>query len=82
MSGISHSYYMLAIAPPIGALIGIGAARLWRIRATWFGRGTLAVAVLASAAWAWVLLGRSPGWYPELRVIIVVAGVLAAVGVR
>ena len=78
MSGISHSYYTLAIAPPIGALIGIGAARLWRIRATWFGRGTLAVAVLASAAWAWVLLDRSPGWYPELRVIIVVAGVLAA----
>ena len=78
MSGISHSYYTLAIAPPIGALTGIGAARLWRIRATWFGRGTLAVAVLASAGWAWVLLGRSPGWYPELRVIIVVAGVLAA----
>ena len=78
MSGISHSYYTLAIAPPIGALTGIGAARLWRIRATWFGRGTLAVAVLASAGWAWVLLGRSPGWYPELRVIIVLAGVLAA----
>ena len=65
MSGISHSYYTLAIAPPIGALTGIGAARLWRIRATWFGRGTLAVAVLASAGWAWVLLGRSPGWYPS-----------------
>ena len=78
MSGISHSYYTLAIAPPIGALIGIGAARLWQIRATWFGRGTLAVAVLASAGWAWVLLARSPGWYPGLRVIIVVAGVLAA----
>jgi len=78
MSGISHSYYTLAIAPPIGALTGIGAARLWRIRATWFGRGTLAVAVLATAAWAWVLLGRSPGWYPSLRVIIAVAAVLAA----
>ncbi len=78
MSGISHSYYTLAIAPPIGALTGIGAARLWRIRASWFGRGTLAVAVLATAAWAWVLLGRSPGWYPALRVIIVVAAVLAA----
>ena len=78
MSGITHSYYTLAIAPPIGALTGIGVARLWRIRATWFGRAALAAMVLASGLWAWVLLGRSPGWYPELRVIIVVAAVLAA----
>jgi hypothetical protein len=78
MSGITHSYYTLAIAPPIGALTGIGVARLWRIRATWFGRAALAAMVLASGLWAWVLLGRSPGWYPELRVIIAVAAVLAA----
>ena len=39
---------------------------------------TAAAWALASAAWAWVLLARSPGWYPEWRVIIVVAGVLAA----
>ena len=78
MSGITHSYYTLAIAPPIGALTGIGVARLWRIRATWFGRAALAAMVLASGLWAWVLLGRSPGWYPELRIIIVVAAVLAA----
>ena len=81
MSGITHSYYTLAIAPPIGALTGIGAARLWPVRHTWLGRAALASALAATAAWAWVLLGRSPGWHPGLRVIIAAAAVLAAVAI-
>jgi hypothetical protein len=31
-----------------------------------------------TAIWAWVLLDRSPGWFPWLRVVIVIAGVAAA----
>jgi 4-amino-4-deoxy-L-arabinose transferase-like glycosyltransferase len=79
MSGTTHSYYAIALAPPIGALTGIGAVVLWRIRHTWFARVTVAAALAATALWAWVLLGRSPGWFPWLRVVIVVAGVGAAV---
>jgi 4-amino-4-deoxy-L-arabinose transferase-like glycosyltransferase len=77
MSGTTHSYYSIALAPPIGALAGIGAAGLWRIRRTWFARAAMAVAIAATSAWAWVLLGRSPGWYPWVRVAIVVAAVVA-----
>ena len=79
MSGTTHSYYSIALAPPIGALIGIGAAGLWRIRHTWFARAALAAGLAAASAWAWVLLGRSPGWYPWVRVVIVIAAV-AAIG--
>jgi 4-amino-4-deoxy-L-arabinose transferase-like glycosyltransferase len=79
MSGTTHSYYAIALAPPIGALTGIGAVVLWRIRHTWFARAVMAAALVATAVWAWVLLDRSPGWFPWLRVVIVVAGVGAAV---
>jgi len=73
MSGTTHSYYSVALAPPIGALIGIGSFGLWRIRHTWFARAAMAVAIVVTAAWAWELLARSPGWFPWLRVAIVVA---------
>jgi 4-amino-4-deoxy-L-arabinose transferase-like glycosyltransferase len=78
MSGTTHSYYAIALAPPIGALIGIGAVTAWRIRRTWFARAALAAALAVTAAWAWILLGRNPGWYPWLRVVIVIAAVGAA----
>jgi 4-amino-4-deoxy-L-arabinose transferase-like glycosyltransferase len=78
MSGTTHSYYAVALAPPIGALIGIGAVTAWRIRRTWFARAAMAAALAVTAAWAWVLLGRNPGWYPWLRVVIVIAAVGAA----
>jgi hypothetical protein len=73
MSGISHSYYVVALTPAIGALIGIGAAKLWEIRGTWFARLVLAAALLVTGAWSWVLLDRSPGWFPWLRVVIIIA---------
>ena len=78
MSGISHPYYTVALAPAIGALVGIGGAGLWRIRHTWFARITLAVAVAVTGAWAWVLLDRSPSWLPWLRAVIVIAAAGAA----
>jgi 4-amino-4-deoxy-L-arabinose transferase-like glycosyltransferase len=78
MSGTTHTYYAIALAPPIGALTGIGVIGLWRIRPTWFARAVMAAALAATAAWAWVLLGRSPGWFPWLRVVIVIAAVGAA----
>ncbi|MDG4758265.1 glycosyltransferase family 39 protein [Micromonospora sp. WMMD710] len=143
MSGIFHAYYTVALAPAVGALVGIGATLLWHQRqpvpatvdpatsavepspasaaeplpsaaeplppsavgplpssaeplpassgdapvaaaprwrrwrplaATVTLAGTLAVTVW----WAWVLLGRSPDWYPWLRVVVLVAGLLGA----
>ncbi|HEY4461976.1 MAG TPA: glycosyltransferase family 39 protein [Streptosporangiaceae bacterium] len=78
MSGIIHPYYTIALAPAIGALTGISAVELWRIRDRLAARLTLTAMLAVTAAWAWMLLGRSAGWYPWLRVIIVLAAVGAA----
>ena len=78
MSGIIHPYYTVALAPAIGALTGIGAVALWRIRDRWPARIVLAGTLLVTVGWAWVLLGRSLDWMPWLRVVIAVAGAAAA----
>ena len=78
MSGIIHPYYTVALAPAVAALVGIGASGLWRIRHTWLARVALAAGVVVTAAVAWVLLDRSPSWFPWLRVVIVVAAAGAA----
>src|ERR1019366_3300293 len=77
MSGIIHPYYTVALAPAIGALVGIGSVELWRVRHTWFACAVLAAGLLITAIWAWALLDRSPGWFPWLRVVIVIAGAAA-----
>jgi 4-amino-4-deoxy-L-arabinose transferase-like glycosyltransferase len=81
MDGIIHPYYMVALAPGIAALVGIGATALWQARLGLTGRITAAAAVLASALWAYVLLDRTPDWLPWLRWVIVIAGVAGAAAV-
>src|SRR5580704_2948715 len=78
MSGIIHPYYTIALAPAIGALTGIAAVTLWRIRHRVAARLTLTAMLAATAAWAWVLLDRSPGWYPWVRMVVVLAALGAA----
>ncbi len=76
-SGIIHSYYTIALAPAIAALVGLGVGELWRARANQAARWTLAGLVVAAAWWAYVLLGRV-SWQPELRWIVLLAGAGAA----
>ncbi|WP_442930225.1 ArnT family glycosyltransferase [Micromonospora sp. LH3U1] len=97
MSGIFHAYYTVALAPAIGALVGIGVTLLWRQRHALPGSGTdatagtrwqrwrplaatvtLAGTLAVTVWWAWVLLGRSPDWYPWLRTAVLVAGLVGA----
>jgi 4-amino-4-deoxy-L-arabinose transferase-like glycosyltransferase len=78
MSGTVHPYYAVALAPAIAALVGIGAVELWRGRAYWPARITLAATVLAGSVWSAVLLGRDATWLPWIRVAAVILGVLAA----
>jgi hypothetical protein len=78
MAGIIHPYYTVVLAPPIGALAGIGATRLWRARAAWPARGALAAGVAVTALWSCALLDRTPAWHPLLRTAIVAAGLTAA----
>ena len=79
--GIIHPYYTVALAPAIGALVGMGGSTLWRRRQEVFPRVALALAIVVSIAWAFVILGWSPQWYPALRWVILVVGVVAALGI-
>ncbi len=78
MAGIFHSYYLVALAPAIAAVAGIGAVVLWRRRAELTPRITLAVVLAGTAVWAFVLLGRTPDWQPWLAWTVLVVGVVAA----
>ena len=77
--GIIHSYYSVALAPAIGALVGSGAVALWARRGSAWVTGVLALTVGGTAGWAFVLLGRSPAFVPWLRWVVLVVGLLAAV---
>ncbi|WP_431976932.1 ArnT family glycosyltransferase [Micromonospora haikouensis] len=86
MSGIFHAYYSVALAPAVGALVGIGVTLLWQRRAPGVPRWqalaatvTLAAALAVTAWWSWRLLGRSPDWYPWLRTAVLAGGLAAAV---
>ena len=81
MNGIIHPYYMVALAPGIAALTGIGARALCQERpgaGKLAGRIAAACGVLASAVWAYILLNRTPDWLPWLRWVVLAAGVAAA----
>jgi 4-amino-4-deoxy-L-arabinose transferase-like glycosyltransferase len=76
--GIIHPYYNVALAPAIGALVGIGAVWSWRNRETLLARAAGAAVLTATVVWAYVLLDRTPSWHPWLRSAVVALGLLAA----
>ncbi len=78
MSGIVHPYYAVALAPAIGALVGIAGAALWRGRANRPAAVAMAAMVAVTAVWSAILLARNDSWLPWLRWAILAAGVLVA----
>jgi 4-amino-4-deoxy-L-arabinose transferase-like glycosyltransferase len=76
--GIIHPYYTVALAPAIGAVIGITATMLWRRRAETAAGLVLAVVVLVGAVWQFALLDRTYAWLPWLRYAILMLGVATA----
>jgi 4-amino-4-deoxy-L-arabinose transferase-like glycosyltransferase len=78
MQGIFHAYYTVALAPAVGALVGMGATGLWEVRRhplmRWWLAGTLAV----TAVWSYVLLRRTPDWHPGLAPLVLVVGLVVA----
>ena len=85
MSGIIHSYYVVVMAPAVGALVGGGVVELWRARARfpWAG-AMLGLSFLGSAGIAWMLLERTPSFAPGLglAVVAVAAVVLPVIALR
>ena len=79
--GIIHPYYLVALAAPLGGLVGIATMGLWERRATWAGRAGLAAALAVTVAWSAVLLGRTSNWFPALRPFVIVVGALGVVAI-
>ena len=79
--GIIHPYYTVALAPPLGALVGIGTMGLWHRRASWVGRIGLAAGLAATVVWSYILLGRTSDWFPALRPFVAVVGALGVVSI-
>jgi len=77
MAGIFHAYYTVALAPAIGALVGIGATVLWRRRE---GAAALAITLAITAAWSYVLLKRSTEFLPWLAPVVLAGGLAVALG--
>jgi 4-amino-4-deoxy-L-arabinose transferase-like glycosyltransferase len=80
MAGIFHAYYTVALAPAIAALIGIGTALIWERRGELWSLTVLAGVTLATAGWAFVLLGRSPDWLPWVRWVVLATGLIGSAG--
>lgn len=77
-NGIVHSYYTVALAPAIAAVIGIGAHLLWQNRFRPPCAVALAGTVLLTVVLAAVLLSRNADWLPWLRGAVAAGGVGAA----
>ncbi|MCM3849505.1 glycosyltransferase family 39 protein [Pseudonocardia sp. DR1-2] len=83
MAGIVHSYYTVALAPAVAALVGIGGATLWRDRASAAARWWLAAAVAATAMWAYALLPAAwLGWLRPAMLVVGLGAALALLGVH
>ena len=77
-NGILHPYYTVALAPAIGACLGVGLPLLWRNRFDIRSAVAMAATVLVTVILAAVLLGRHQDWLPWLGIAIAVGGVAAA----
>jgi 4-amino-4-deoxy-L-arabinose transferase-like glycosyltransferase len=80
-TGVIHTYYSVALAPAIAALVAIAGVLLWEHRANLWARLVAAVAVTGTGVWSYALLDRTPSWEPWLRTLVIVAAVLAAAGI-
>jgi 4-amino-4-deoxy-L-arabinose transferase-like glycosyltransferase len=85
MAGIFHPYYTVALAPAIGALVGIGSLVLWRRRRSLVASGVLGFSAALTSALAFELLARDGSWHPWLKYVVATIGfatALMTVGVR
>lgn len=78
MAGIFHEYYTVALAPAIGALVGMGAVEAWQRRSNGVGTIVLSVATAAAATWSFILLSRTTAYGDWLRISVLAVGMAAA----
>jgi 4-amino-4-deoxy-L-arabinose transferase-like glycosyltransferase len=78
MAGIFHAYYTIALAPAIGALVGIGAVLLWRRRARYAAALVMSGTVVVTTVTSFLLLDRTPDYLPWLKWLIALLGLSTA----
>jgi len=76
--GIIHEYYSVALAPAIGAIVGIGATMFWAHRDHPLVRVLLGITIAVTSLWSYVLLRRTPDWLPLLRSVVLIGGLVVA----
>jgi 4-amino-4-deoxy-L-arabinose transferase-like glycosyltransferase len=83
VAGFFHEYYLSTLAPPLAALVGIGAVALWRFRGkhNWLGTGLLVV--VAGGTLAFQIYNARPFvgyvWWLGLGLAVALVGVAVLV---
>jgi 4-amino-4-deoxy-L-arabinose transferase-like glycosyltransferase len=72
-----HTYYVVALAPPIAATIGTTLGQLWQRNDRTAGKTGCAALALSAGVTAFALLNRNPSWHPPLRWAVLAATILA-----
>ena len=79
MSGGSHQYYTIVLAPAVAALTGAGFMALWDLRDRFrFGGLALSGAILVTTALSSLLLSRTPDLLPWLAPAVIAIGLGSA----
>jgi len=78
MAGTVHPYYNVALAPAVAALVGIAVTQLIARRESLVARLVLGAMLVATGVWSFVLLNRTPEWWPAIRWIVLVGSILVA----
>src|SRR6478672_4906365 len=78
MAGIFHEYYTVALAPAIGALVGMGSVEAWERLSSAVALVALAASTAAAAVWGFVLLSRTTAYGDWLCVSVLAVGMAAA----
>jgi 4-amino-4-deoxy-L-arabinose transferase-like glycosyltransferase len=78
MAGTVHPYYNVALAPGVAALVGIAVAQLVKRRESSLARLVLAAMLVATGVWSFVLLNRTPEWWPAIRWVVLIGSIVVA----
>jgi 4-amino-4-deoxy-L-arabinose transferase-like glycosyltransferase len=78
MAGTVHPYYNVALAPAVAALVGIAVAQMLKRRDSLVPRLVLASMLAATGVWSFLLLNRTPEWWPVVRWAVLVGSIVVA----
>ncbi|WP_406689009.1 glycosyltransferase family 39 protein [Saccharopolyspora sp. ID03-671] len=80
-SGIWHTYYTVALAAPLAAVVGMGMIAMWRLTrdTEWWGL-LLPASIITTGLWSAHLLGQDEDFLPWMGTFVAVVSVIAGVG--